>query len=507
MNAHINEKWILKIPRLVEIYISILKLNVKFKEEKKQIENTIFCIKDYTDTVAGESLEMFKAVVNHPVQYFNAVNALVEEMKKDYNDAVYKIVSKVGSNNINILFSLLNSKSADIVFMDNFTTEEAGGIRTKDGGTERIINRCPMYFLATSQLSDYGYEVERALESELKLINNTYSQEEPESLRRLYNAADNYELNDLIRTHNTESVISILQESYDANINSFNRDNIMNFIYSVIGNVDAYNTLIKDTGIIYSQYDMCYDLILRMAYVITKNKHSLESSLRMTVLDNKRAKELILNVQKESAGIRFIKAEVLLESDFEDYTITEPSYFVNKSHVIKKPDTTLYIKANTRINPETNNRIQYYSEVALLISGENQTLDFYRDKDKISKLLTIDDLIVFIGKLALEVYMEVYRMAADYKEKYSSVIKETFRDTASTFYTVGELLKINDLDKEKISEIFIDNYKMHSAIEYLGNKSCCLVGSTSNTEQEKDIVRIAIMLAVYIGDLKYGNGK
>ena len=503
MNAHINEKWILKIPRLVEIYISILKLNVKFKEEKKQIENTIFCIKDYTDTVASESLEMFKAVVNHPVQYFNAVNALVEEMKKDYNDAVYKIVSKVGSDNINILFSLLNSKSADIVFIDNFTTEEAGA----NGGTERIINRCPMFFLAISQLSDYGYEIERALESELHLVNNRYSPEEPESLRRLYNAADNYELNDLIRTHNTESVISILQESYDANINSFNRDNIMDFIYSVIGNVDAYNILIKDTGISYGQYDMCYDLILRMAYIITRNKHSLESSLRMSILDNKRAKELILNVQKESAGIRFVKAEVLLESDFEDYTITEPSYFANKSHVIGKPDTTLYINASTRINQETNDRIQYYSDVALLISGENQVLDFYRDKDKISKLLTIDDLIVFIGKLALEVYMEVYKINADYKEKYSSVIKETFRDTASTFYTVGELLKINDLDKEKISEIFIDNYKMHSAIEYIGDESCCIFGSTSSTEQEKEIVRIATMLAVYIGDLKYGNGK
>ena len=57
-----------------------------------------------------------------------------------------------------------------------------------------------------------------------------------------------------------------------------------------------------------------------------------------------------------------------------------------------------------------------------------------------------------------------------------------------------------------LQQILLDNKTLDVTLaEICSNEN--LMGSTSDEEQKKDLVRIATMIAIYIGDLKHGSAE
>ncbi len=124
----------------------------------------------------------------------------------------------------------------------------------------------------------------------------------------------------------------------------------------------------------------------------------------------------------------------------------------------------------------------------------------------VDELLSEDDVLEYLGKLSIEFYLELYRMDSDYVDTYYNKAKEAVDDTSAKFRIVKDLLLDNNLDTDKINEILLDNKTLSVTLaEICSNEN--LMGSTSDEEQKKDLVRIATMVAIYIGDLKHGTAK
>lgn len=97
----------------------------------------------------------------------------------------------------------------------------------------------------------------------------------------------------------------------------------------------------------------------------------------------------------------------------------------------------------------------------------------------IKEVLTSEEMTAFIGRLAIELYLEIYKLSNEYRDKYTKSFKTLRDDTVTKFYTTGELLVINDIDLNKLEEMATRNKMLDIAIDRLGNNQN-LFGSTLN---------------------------
>ena len=480
----LNPEYIQKFPELVSIYITILKNTKALKEFDGNIRREFFTFKDLTPTIKDELIEQFQSLVNAPIDFYNSLKPLTETLSTKYASVFYSARSKQGDNDT--VDSLMSSRNIKYILIDGLEiAEEALG----DKPMARAYNR--LYTTSINKLIDIGNSLVYAIQKELSLeYNSNCTNDFDHNLMNIRKAADNYDLRELVEKHKTENVIQILSESISFNIKSAHRANILNFVSDLIGSPAAYNKL--ENTIPVNSKAIALDAIKRMAYMLLSIRHYSASRLRIASIDNKRAHECLLNVQKEIAGIRFNKAEAVFASDIEDETVTD-------GIVIHNGDDFLSIKA---IKFVIEDRENYYSTL-YLTTNQNVNYNFATDMEKIDELLSEDDVLEYLGKLSIEFFIELYRMDSDYLDTYYNKAKEAVTDTATKFRTVVELLIDSNLDINKINEILLDNKTLNVTLTEICSSEN-LMGSTSDEEQKKDLVRIATMIAIYIGDLKYG---
>lgn len=481
----LNPEYIQKFPELVSIYITILKNTKALKEFDDSIRRQFFTFKDLTPTIKDELIEQFQSIVNAPIDFYNNLKPLTETLSTKYPSTFYSARDKQGDNDT--VDSLMSSKNIRYILMDGLEIiEEALG----DEPMARAYNR--LYTTSINKLIDIGNSFVYAIQKELSLEHNSNCTNDfGHNLMNIRKAADNYDLRELVEKHKTENVIQILNESINFNIKSAHRANILTFISDLVGSPAAYNKL--ENTIPVNSKEIALDMVKRMAYMLLSIRHYSASRLRIASIDNKRAHECLLNVQKEIAGIRFNKAEAVFASDIEDETITG-------GIIIHNGDDYLSIKV---IKFVIEDRENYYSTI-YLTTNQNVNYNFATDMEKIDELLSGDDVLEYLGKLSIEFFIELYRMDSDYLDTYYNKANEAVTDTALKFRTVVELLIDSNLDSNKINEILLDNKTLDVTLaEICSNEN--LMGSTSDEEQKKDLVRIATMIAIYIGDLKHGS--
>lgn len=484
----LNPEYIQKFPELVSIYITILKNTKALKEFDENTRRQFFTFKDLTPTIKDELIEQFQSIVNAPIDFYNSLKPLTETLSAKYPSVFYSARSKQGDNDT--VDSLMSSRNIKYILIDGLEiVEEALG---DNKPMARAYNR--LYTTSINKLIDIGNSLVYAIQKELSLeYNSNCTNDFDHNLMNIRKAADNYDLRELIGKHKTENVIQILNESISFNIKSAHRANILNFISDLVGSPAAYNKL--ENTIPVNSKEITLDIIKRMAYMLLSIRHYSASRLRIASIDNKRAHECLLNVQKEIAGIRFNKAEAVFASDIEDETITD-------GIVIHNGDDYLFVKV---IKFVIEDRENYYSTL-YLTTNQNVNYNFATDMEKIDELLSEDDVLEYLGKLSIEFFIELYRMDSDYLDTYYNKANEAVIDTSLKFRTVVELLIDSNLDSNKINEILLDNKTLDVTLaEICSNEN--LMGSTSDEEQKKDLVRIATMIAIYIGDLKHGSAE
>lgn len=483
----LNPEYIQKFPELVSMYITILKNTKALKEFNDSIRRQFFTLKDLTPTIKDELIEQFQSIVNAPIDFYNNLKPLTEALSAKHPSTFYSARDKQGDNNT--LDSLMSSKNIKYILIDGLeiVEEELSG-----KPMAKAYNR--LYTTSINKLIDIGDSLVYAIQKELSLgYNSNCTNDFDHNLMNIRKAADNYDLGELVEKHKTENVIQILNESINFNIKSAHRANILNFISDLVGSPAAYNKL--ENTIPVNSKEIALDMVKRMAYMLLSIRHYSASRLRIANIDNKRAHECLLNVQKEIAGIRFNKAEAVFASDIEDETITD-------GIIIHNGDDYLSIKV---IKFVIEDRENYYSTL-YLTTNQSVSYNFATDMEKIDELLSEDDVLEYLGKLSIEFFIELYRMDSDYLDTYYNKAHEAVTDTATKFRTVVELLIDSNLDSNKINEILLDNKTLDVTLaEICSNEN--LMGSTSDEEQKKDLARIATMVAIYIGDLKHGSAE
>jgi len=317
----LNKKYEEKIKGILNVYVTLLKANRLFGEEVSEIEKKFFNKAHVASTLNTEVVkEEFKISISSLLAFFKIVDISLDEISKrhsEFNNLLYLVVTK--NSDKETLFTLLRGNSAEIVFLDNLKYKEAGKIDNED----MIMLRNHMFNLSCNTLKDVANNIIHAIEKELGISPNRMAEPEVESLNSIMNAMDNYDLREVIKQHNIGDVVHILKDIYDSKIHSLSKPSIVYFIDNLIPSADAYNQLSSVEPI--SKLDIRIDTIKQMVYIILAIRHYLNSKDRIAKLDNDRALEYLLNIQKESAGIRFKKEEILFNGNFEDFTVSEES--------------------------------------------------------------------------------------------------------------------------------------------------------------------------------------
>ena len=489
----LNKKYEEKIKGILNVYVTLLKANRLFEEELSEIEKKFFNGTHNVSTLNVEVIkEEFKISISSLLTFFKIIDISLKEASKrhsEFNNLSYLVVTK--NSDKETLFALLRGNSADIVFLDNLIFRETGKVDNED----KVVIRNSMFNISCYSLRDAANNIIHAIEKELGISPNRMAEPEVESLNSIMNAMDDYDLREVIRQHNIGDVVHILKDIYDSKIHSLSKPSIIGFVDNLIPSADAYNQLHNVEPI--SKLDIRIDVIKQMVYIILAIRHYLNSKDRIAKLDNSRAIEYLLNIQKESAGIRFKNEEILFNGNFEDFTVSEES-------MITIEDKKIYF----RVEPSSydgEEKAKHLSSIYLEVAN-GHTLNFNRPDDiaKIKEVLTSEEMTAFIGRLAIELYLEIYKLSNEYRDKYTKSFKTLRDDTVTKFYTTGELLVINDIDLNKLEEMVIRNKMLDMAIDRLGNNQN-LFGSTSDGGRKKELAVIATMTAAYIGDLRNGS--
>ena len=492
----LNKKHEEKIKGILNVYVTLLKADRLFEEELSEIEKKFFNGTHNVSTLNVEVIkEEFKISISSLLTFFKIIDISLDEVSKrhsEFNNLLYLVVTK--NSDKETLFTLLRGNSADIVFLDNLIFREAGKVDNED----KVVIRNLMFNISCNSLRDAVDNIIHAIEKELGISPNIMAEPEVESLNSIMNAMDDYDLREVIRQHNIGDVVHILKDIYDSKIHSLSKPSIIGFVDNLIPSADAYNQLHNVEPI--SKLDIRIDAIKQMVYIILAIRHYLNSKDRIARLDNSRALEYLLNIQKESAGIRFKNEEILFNGNFEDFTVSEES-------MITIEDKKIYfrVEPSSYDGEEKSDITKHLSSIYLEVAN-GHTLNFNRPDDiaKIKEVLTSEEMTAFIGRLAIELYLEIYKLSNEYHDKYTKSFKTLRDDTVTKFYTTRELLVINDIDLNKLEEMATRNKMLDIAIDRLGNNQN-LFGSTSDGGRKKELAVIATMTAAYIGDLRNGS--
>ena len=314
----LNKKHEEKIKGILNVYVTLLKADRLFEEELSEIEKKFFNGTHNVSTLNVEVVkEEFKVSISSLLTFFKIIDISLKEASKrhsEFNNLLYLVVTK--NSDKETLFTLLRENSADIVFLDNLIFREAGKVDNED----KVVIRNPTFNISCNSLRDAANNIIHAIEKELGISPNRMAEPEVEPLNSIMNAMDDYDLREVIRQHNIGDVVHILKDIYDSKIHSLSKPSIIGFVDNLIPSADAYNQLHNVEPI--SKLDIRIDAIKQMVYIILAIRHYLNSKDRIARLDNSRALEYLLNIQKESAGIRFKNEEILFNGNFEDFTVT-----------------------------------------------------------------------------------------------------------------------------------------------------------------------------------------
>lgn len=502
----LNTKYEERIKGILNVYVTILKANRLFREEVSEIEKKFFNGTHNASTLNVEAIkEEFKASISSLLAFFKIMDISLDEVSKrhsEFNNLSYLVVTK--NSDKETLFTLLRGNSADIVFLDNLTFREAG--KGMVDNEDKVVIGNHMFNISCNSLRDAANDIIHAIEKELGISPNRMAEPEVEPLNNIMNAIDNYDLREVIRQHNVGDVVHILKDIYDSKIHSLSKSSIINFVDNLIPSADAYNQLHNVEPI--SKLDIRIDTIKQMIYIILAIRHYLNSKDRIAKLDSNRALEYLLNIQKESAGIRFKNEEILFNGNFEDFTVSEESMII-----IEDKKIYFRVEPSSYNGKEKADITKHLSSIYLEVAN-GHTLNFNIPADiiKIKEVLTLEEMTAFIGRLAIEFYLEIYKLSNQYHDKCIKPLETIRDDTATKFYTTRELLVINDIDLNKLKEMVTRNKMLDIAIDRLGNNqnlfgstSDEISGSTSDESRKKELAVIATMTAAYIGDLRNGS--
>ncbi len=359
---NLNPEYIEKFPELVGIYITILKNTKALKDFADNTSRQFFTLKDLSPTIKDELAEQFESIVNTPIDFYNTLKPITEKLSAKYPRVFYSARNKQGDNDT--IDSLMSSRNIKYILIDGLEIKDE---TLSDNPMVRAYNR--LYSTSVNKLIDIGNSLVNAIQEELSLeynsncINDFYY-----NLMNIKKAADNFDLRELTEKHKTENVIQILSESINFNIKSAHRANILSFISDLIGSPAAYNKL--DNTVPVNSKAIALDIFKRMAYMLLSIRHYSASRLRIANIDNKRAHECLLNIQKEIAGIRFNKAEAVFASDIEDETITDGIMIQNNDEYI----SIKVIKFATEDKAREN-----YCSTIYLTTNQNVSCNFATD--------------------------------------------------------------------------------------------------------------------------------